>query len=55
MFLYDSKFSKHPSKLKMHYLGPYVIYSITEVGAVQLQQPDGAMFPKLVNGSWLNP
>ena len=55
MLLYDSNFMKHPGKLQMHWLGPYLVNSITSGGEVQLQQLDGAMLPKLVNGSRLNP
>ena len=39
----------------MHWLGPYLINSITSGGVVQLQQLDGAMLPNLVNGSRLKP
>ena len=55
MLLYDSKFIKHPGKLQMHWLGPYLVLSITSGGVVQLQQLDGAMLSKLINGSRLNP
>ena len=55
MLLYDSKFVKHLGKLQMHWLGPYLVHSITSGGAVQLQQLDGAILPTLVNGSLLNP
>ena len=55
MLLYDNKFMKHPGKLQMHWIGPYLINSITLGGAVQLQQLDGAILPKLVNGSSLKP
>ena len=55
VLLYDSKFMKHLGKLQMHWLGPYLIHSITSVGAVQLQQLDGMVLPKLVNGSHLKP
>ena len=55
VLLYDSKFIKHPSKLQIHWLGPYLVHSITSGGAVQLQKLDGAMLSKLVNGSCLNP
>ena len=55
MLLYDSKFIKHPGKLEMHWLGPYLVHSITSRGAVQLQQLDGVALPKLVNGSCLQP
>ena len=53
--MYDNKFMKHPSKLQMHWLGPYLINSITLGGAVQLKKLDGAMLPKIVNGSRLKP
>ena len=42
---------KHLGKLQMHWLGPYVIHFITDRGVTQLQQLDGALLPKLVNGS----
>ena len=46
---------KHPGKLQMHWLGPYLINSITSGGTVQLQQLYGAMLPKPVNASRLKP
>ena len=55
VLLYDNKFMKHPGKLQMHWLGPYLVHSITSGGAVQLQQLDGAVFPNIVNGSHLKP
>ena len=55
VLLYDRKFIKHPCKLQMHWLGPYLVYSITSGNAVQLQQLDGAVLPTLVNGSRLRP
>ena len=55
MLLYNSKFIKHPGKLQMHWLGLYLVRSITSGGAVQLQQLDGMVLPMLVNGSHLNP
>ena len=53
VLLYDNKFLKHPGKLQMHWLGLYLVNSITSVGAVQLQELDGMVLPKLVNGSHL--
>ena len=32
----DNKFTKHPGKLQMHWLGMYVINSITIGGELQL-------------------
>ena len=55
VLMYDSKFMKHPGKLQMHWLGPYLINSITSGGAVKLHHLVGAMLPKLVNGSRLKP
>jgi len=37
VFLYDSNFFKHLGKLRTHWLGPFVIHSVTEAGAVQLK------------------
>ena len=34
LLLYNSKFIKHPGKLQMHWLSPYLIHSITSGGAV---------------------
>ena len=55
VLLYYSKFMKHPSKLQMHWLGPYLVNFITSGVVVQLQQLDAATLPKLVNGSRLKP
>ena len=53
MLLYDNKFFKHPGNLKMHWLGPYVIMHITDVGTVKLQKLDGTYVAGMVNGSLL--
>ena len=37
VLIYDSKFAKHPGKLYMHWLGPYIIQFINDGGVVQLQ------------------
>ena len=34
VLLYDRKFLKHPGKLQTHWLGPFVIYLVTEAGTV---------------------
>jgi len=34
VLLYDGKFTKHLGKFQMHWLGPYVINFIIDVGAV---------------------
>jgi len=51
--LYDSKFLKHPGKLRTHWLGPFVIHSVTKVGAVQFKNLRGELHGELVNGSRL--
>ena len=34
VIIYEKKFLKHPGKLQMHWLGPYIINDITNEGAV---------------------
>ena len=53
--LYGSKFFKHPWKLKMHWLGPYVVTHITDVGALELHNLDGMPVVGMINGSFLKP
>ena len=53
VLLYDSKFEKFPRKLRMHWLGPYVIKEVTDGGAVQLAKLNGDSFLERVNGSCL--
>ena len=55
VLLYENKFIKHPCKLHMRQLGPYLIHSITYGGAVQLHQLDGMVFSTLIIGSCLKP
>ena len=55
VLMYDNNFFKHPSKLKTHWLGPYVVKEITDGGAVKLEKLDGTKFRGLINGSRLNP
>ena len=53
--MYDSKFLKHPCKLKMHWLGPYMVAHITEVGAVKIHKLDGTSVAGMINNSQLKP
>ena len=53
--LYDKKFLKYPWKLKTHWIGPYMIAYIIEVGAVKLHKLDGTPFIGMINGSHLKP
>jgi hypothetical protein len=53
VLVYDSKFIKHPGKLRTHWLGPYEITYITKGGVVQLKTLKGEWKEGLVNGSQL--
>jgi hypothetical protein len=53
VLLYDNKFMQHPGKFIMHWLGPYVIQQVTEIGVVRLETLNGEVFGGMVNGSWL--
>ena len=55
VLLYNSKFIKHLGKFQTHWLGSYLVHSITYGGVVQLQQLDGVVLSTLVNGSRLKP
>lgn len=55
VLLYDSKFDKFPGKLRMHWLGSYVIKEITDGGVVQLFKLNGDPFRGKVSGSRLKP
>ena len=55
VFLYDSKLFPHPRKLRMHWLGPYMVKEVTDRGVVQLVKLNGEPFPGKVNGSRLKP
>jgi hypothetical protein len=37
VFMYDSKSIHHPGKLKMHWLGPYEVKTVTYGGFLQLK------------------
>ena len=53
--LYDSKFFKHLGKLKMPWLGPYVIMNIIDAGVVKLHKLDDKTITGMVNSSRLKP
>jgi len=50
VLLYDSKFVKFPSKLKIHWLGPYIVKNISNGGIVQLVNLNREPFLRRVNG-----
>jgi hypothetical protein len=41
ILLYDRKYHKHPDKLQMHWLGPFLVAKICESRVVKLAQIDG--------------
>jgi hypothetical protein len=53
--LYDSQYQKHPGKLHMHWLGPFIVAEIRPSGAVRLAQLDGMLQPGWVNVAHLKP
>ena len=55
VLMYDSKFLKHLGKLKTHWLGPYIVAHITEVGAIKLHKLYGTPVVGMINGSRLKP
>ena len=55
VLLYDGKFDKCLGKLRMHWLGPYVVKEVTEGGIVQLVKLNGEPVPGKVNGSRIKP
>ena len=55
ILMYDSKFLKHLGKLKMHWLGPYIVAHINEAGVVKLHKLDGTPVASMINGNRLKP
>jgi hypothetical protein len=53
VLVYDNKFIKHLGNFKMHWLRPYEITYVTEVGVAQLKTLNGEWNEGLVNGSQL--
>ena len=53
VLLYDNKFLKHPGKLQMHWLGPFIFAEVREFGAVKLAQVDGILLLGWVNNAHL--
>jgi hypothetical protein len=50
VLVYDSKFPKHPGKLRKHWLRPYEISYVIEGGVAQLKTLKGEWKEGLVNG-----
>jgi hypothetical protein len=55
VLLYDSRYQKHPGKLCMHWLGPFIVVEIRPSGAFIIAQIDGMLQPGWVNGARLKP
>jgi hypothetical protein len=55
VLLYESRNQKHPGKLCMHWLGPFIVSEIQPFGAVRITQLDGMLWPRWVNGARLKP
>jgi hypothetical protein len=53
VLLYNSKFMRHPGKFLMHWLGPYVIQHVIEVGVAHLETLNREVLGGMVNGSRL--
>ncbi|XP_024515315.1 uncharacterized protein LOC112340704 [Selaginella moellendorffii] len=50
VLLYDSKFWKWPGKLKIRWLGPYVVVNVNDNGSVQMADLSGNLLPMWING-----
>ena len=55
VLIYDSKSLKYLGKLKIHWLGPYVVVHIIEASAVKLHKIDGTPLAGMINGNRLKP
>jgi hypothetical protein len=53
VLMYDSKSFQHLGKIRMHWLGPYEVKSITDGGVLQLKDLSGAELKGMINGSQL--
>jgi hypothetical protein len=51
VLMYDKKSLEHPGKLRMHWLGPYKVNTITDRGDVQLNYLGGTKLRGMINGS----
>ena len=51
VLMYDNKSFHHPRKLRMHWLGPYVVKSVTDGGDVQLRELSGVELRGMINGN----
>jgi hypothetical protein len=55
VLIYDIQYQKHPGKLCMHWLGPFIVAEIRPSGVVRLTQLDGVLRLGWVNGTRLKP
>jgi hypothetical protein len=55
VLLYDIRYQKHLGKLRMHWLGPFIVAEIRPSRAVRLEQLDGILRLGWVDGTRLKP
>jgi hypothetical protein len=53
VLLYDNKYSQHPGKLCMRWLGPFHLVYITEASVAKLETLQGKPLKGLINGNRL--
>jgi hypothetical protein len=51
VLMYDNKSFQHPGKLRMHWLWPYEVKTITDGEVVQLKYLSGEKLRGMINGS----
>jgi hypothetical protein len=51
--LYDNKFKNFKGKLTTHWMGPYEIDTVYDIGSIRIKTIDEQQTPLLVNGLWL--
>jgi hypothetical protein len=53
VLMYNSKYLQHQGKIRMHWLGPYEVKTVTDGGVVQLKDLGGTEIRGMINGSLL--
>jgi hypothetical protein len=53
VLVYNNKSFQHPGKLRMNWLGPYEVKTITDGGVVHLKDLGGTKIKRMINGSRL--
>jgi hypothetical protein len=55
VMLYDIKYTKHPRKLQMHWIGPFIVADIHEFSVFKIVQLDMILLPGWVNNACMEP